>query len=190
MRLGNEVILMIQNPSGGGSHPLDASCANWQGHTLPGGFGLLETVSGNPCTVLEYPFNWVHTNSGSSTSCDLSGYVGKLISIPVFNCDLSSNTAPTSEVLPADPGCSAGNGSNAWYHHQGWATFYLSGYHVTTTGGAPNQVKSLVSNSFPCSGGDSCISGWFVSGELAATSLGGPPGGTNDFGSFAVVPAG
>jgi hypothetical protein len=185
--LGGEVILMIQNPSSGGTTP--TPCPNWQGHALPGGFGLLETVSGNPCKVVDYANNWVHTSAGSSTGCDLSSYVGKIVSIPVFDCTASALPA-TAAIPPPGGDCTQGNGSNAWYHREGYALFYLSGYGITVTGGPANRVKSLVSNNFPCSSSQSCVSGWFLNGELTATSLAGPPGGTSDFGGFAVVPAG
>ena len=90
------------------------------------------------------------------------------------------------------PGCrvTPGNGSNAYYHRVGYAAFYLSGYSINVTGGIPNKVKSLVSGNFPCNGGDRCISGWFLTGELSATAISGPPGGAGGFGTFAVVPAG
>ena len=70
-----------------------------------------------------------------------------------------------------------GNGSNAYHHRAGYAAFYLSGFNVTVTGSLPNKHKSLVSNNFPCNGGESCISGWFVSGQLQASYIQGPPSG-------------
>jgi hypothetical protein len=183
---GGEVIFMLQNPPSG--HTLPNTCPTWQGHALPGGFGVLETTA-DPCVAKTYNYNWLHTNPGSSLSCDISGYVGKVINLPVYDC--------TSDALPASPGippagknCTEGNGSNAWYHMQGWAQFYLSGYRLTTTGSIPNSKKSLVSNTFPCGGGETCISGWFVSGSLTATTISGPPSGTGFFGSPTVLPAG
>jgi hypothetical protein len=171
---------MIQNPQGNGNHTAATTCPTWQGHALPGGFGLLETVSGNPCKIVEYSNNWLHTDSGSSTGCDLNAYVGKVVNLPIFDCTASS--LPTTAAIPPPGGdCTNGNGNNAWYHRQGYALFYLSGFNVTTSGGVPNQRKSLVSNTFPCSNPNSCISGWFLSGELSATG---------NFGSYAVVPAG
>lgn len=181
---GGEVVLLIQNPPGGHTPP--TSCPTWQGHALPGGFGLLESVSGQPCTLKEYNFNWMHTDTGNQTSCDLSSLVGKVISLPVFDC--------TDDGLPGVAGippagnatCDQGNGSNAWFHRQGYAYFYLSGYSVTTAGGVPNKVKSVNPNfnSFPCSSSESCISGWFVQGELKDAPLGDPLGGAGDFGTY------
>ena len=93
-------------------------------------------------------------------------------------------------TMPAGRNCTQGNGSNGWYHYQGWAQFYLSGYRATTTGSVPNGVKSLVSGNFPCSGSESCISGWFIAGALTATSIAGPPSGGGFFGSPTILPAG
>jgi hypothetical protein len=164
------------------------SCPSWQGHALPGGFGNLETTS-DPCQIKEYPFAWMHTDPGGSMDCDISSSVGKVVNIPVYDC--TSDYQPSSASLPPPGGdCTRGNGSNAWYHRQGWAQFYLSGYRLTTTGSIPNAKKSLVSNTFPCGGGESCIAGWFVTGSLSATTISGPPSGSGYFGSYTVLPAG
>lgn len=183
---GGEVILMLQNPPGGATMP--SPCPNWQGHALPGGFGSLETTA-DPCEVKSYDFHWMHTNPGSSISCDLSTRVGTVVNLPVFNC--TSDYLPANDNIPPAGGdCTQGNGSNGWYHRVGWAQFYLSGYAMTTTGSIANKVKSLVSNNYPCNGSESCISGWFVTGTLSATSISGPPSGSGYFGSPAVLPAG
>ncbi len=178
---GREVILLVQNPPGGATPA--TPCPSWQGHALPGGFGIVETM-GDPCTLRTFPADWMRTDPGNSTGCDLSTRVGKVVFLPVFDCTASG--LPTSPPPVPGQDCTQGNGSSATYHRQGYAAFYLSGYNVTTTGSAPNKVKSLVSGSFPCTGGNSCISGWFVSDSLTATAISGPP----KFGTFAVLPAG
>jgi hypothetical protein len=63
---------------------------------------------------------------------------------------------------------------------------------MTVTGGLPNKVKSVNPNfnQFPCTGGASCISGWFITGSLNATAISGPPSGSTNFGTFTVLPAG
>ncbi|WP_270886487.1 TadE/TadG family type IV pilus assembly protein [Pedococcus sp. 5OH_020] len=186
---GGEVILMLQSTSSGGSHITPTSCPSWSGHALPGGFGMLETVSSSSCLTKEFSFNWVHTSTGQNTACDLSAYVGKVVAFPVFDCTALS--LPTTSAIPPPGGnCTEANGNNAYFHRQGVALFYLSGYAVNVTGSATNKVKSLVSNTFPCSGGDSCISGWFVSGELQSGNITGPPSGGGYFGAIAVVAAG
>ena len=132
---GGEVVLLIQNPPSGQTAP--TSCPNWQGHALPGGFGLLESTS-DPCTLKTYPYNWVHTSPGNSTQCDLSNYRGKIISIPVFDC--TTDYQPSTDTIPP-PGsaCVEGNGNNAWYHRQGYAYLYLSGFNLTISGASNNK---------------------------------------------------
>lgn len=195
---GGEVVLLVQNPPGGQTPP--SPCPNWNGHSLPGGFSVLETVSGDACKAQPYPFSWFHTNPGSSTSCDLSQFVGKVVNIPVFTCTVTSLPSPARNAIESGVGadaCASGNGSNAWYWTPGYAKFYLSGYNVTTAGGVPNRVRSINPNNVlpngtnPCGNSESCLSGWFVSGSLgAATGITGPPSGAGFFGSYAVVPAG
>jgi len=180
---GGEVILLVQNPPGGQTAP--TSCPTWQGHAVSGGFGILESLSSDPCKLKEYNFNWMHTSTGNNTACDLSALVGKVISLPVFDCTAVS--LPTTSAVPPPAGtCTDGNGSNAWFHRQGYAYFYLSGYSVTTAAGISNQVKSVNPNfgQYPCTGGNSCISGWFVRGELKDAPLADPLGGAGDFGTY------
>ena len=63
------------------------------------------------------------------------------------------------------------NGSNGEYHIKGYAAFYLTGYSINGL----FKEKSLKTGSFPCGGSESCISGFFVSGELVAGgTIGGP----------------
>jgi hypothetical protein len=185
--LGQEIILMLANPPSGQVAP--SPCPNWQGHALPGGFGMLEHTSASSCEVKVYPNDWLHTDPGSSVSCDLSAAVGTIVNLPVFDCTHDS-LPPSAVIPPAGGDCTLGGGSNSWYHKQGWTQFYLSGYHMTTTGSIPNGHKSLVSNQFPCNGGESCISGWFVTGSLSTGTISGPPGGPGSFGSPVVQSAG
>lgn len=180
---GNEVILLSQNPPGGATPA--GTCPSWEGHALPGGFGMLETNGGDPCSIKEYPFHWMKTDPGNNTSCDLSMHVGKVVNLPIYDCTATS--APGAE--PPIGNCDTGNGSNAFYHRVGYAQFYLSGYSLNVVSGIPNRRRSLVSNNFPCNGADRCISGWFLKGSLSATALSGPPT-TGNFGTIAAIPAG
>jgi hypothetical protein len=188
---GGEVVLLVQNPPGG--HLTATPCPTWQGHALPGGFGVLETISSSACEAKQYPFNWFHTDPGSSVACNLSTLVGTVINLPVYDCTHSS--LPGSAAIPPAGGdCTMGTGSNSYYHMQGWAAFYLSGYSVTTSGGIPNRIRSVNPNvpnpGWPCGSSESCISGWFTSGTLNATTIAGPPGGPGSFGTTTVVSAG
>jgi hypothetical protein len=185
---GGEVILLVQNPPAGQTMP--TACPTWQGHALPGGFGILETQTSppNPCLAEPYAYDWMHTSPGNNVGCDLAPLVGTVIYVPVFDCTASYLYAGVPPVPGED--CTMGNGSNAWYHRAGYAAFYLSGYNVTVTGSLSNKHKSLVSNQFPCNGGESCISGWFVSGQLQSTYPSGPPSGGGFFGTYTINPAG
>ena len=87
-------------------------------------------------------------------------------------------------------GCDTGNGDNAYFHRAGYAAFYLSGYNMNVTGGIPNFRRSLVSGNKPCGNPNTCISGWFVTGELNASTVSGPPTGQGYFGAYAIVPVG
>jgi hypothetical protein len=178
--------MLIQNPPGGQTQP--TACPTWQGHALPGGFGILDTTA-DPCVAKQYANNWLHTSTGNNVGCNLDDLIGTVIYVPVFDCTYTS--LPGAEYPPnpaAD--CSTGNGNNAWYHRVGYAAFYLSGYSVNVTSGLPNKHKSLVSNQFPCNGGDRCISGWFVTGQLQASYISSPPSGSGYFGTFTILTAG
>jgi hypothetical protein len=197
---GGEVVLLVQNPPGGLTQP--SPCPNWQGHALPGGFGVLETAAGDPCRIQEYPYSWMHTQPGNNTGCNLENYIGKVVSVPVFDCTLDTLVARDPILGAGGDSCTTGNGSNSWYHRVGYAAFYLSGYSVTTDGSIANTVNSinpnttlpapntLPSGANPCEGSASCISGWFTTDTLNATTISGPPSGGGFFGSYAVVPAG
>lgn len=189
MNQGQEVILMLQNPTSNGSHTTPSACPNWQGHALPGGFSVLETTS-DPCVTREYPHQWMHTSTGNNTTCNLDNLVGKVIYIPVFDCTF--NSLPATDY-PADLSqCSTGNGNNAYYHRAGYAAFYLSGYAVNVTGSVVNKRKSVVSDAFPCNGSDRCISGWFLGDRLQASYIQAPApsSGSGYFGAFVILPAG
>lgn len=187
-----EVVIFVQNPPGG--HTLPSTCPNWQGHALPGGFGILETQSGDPCRFIEYSHHWMHTSPGSSTGCNLSNLVGKVVNIPVFDCTANGSASPG--VAPPVGTCADGAGNNAWYHRAGYAAFYLSGYRATTTGSIPNRVPSVNPNNTtppgqdPCANSETCVSGWFVTDSLSTTTITGPPGGGGYFGTWGVVLAG
>jgi hypothetical protein len=182
---GGEVIMLIQNPPGGQTPP--TACPTWQGHALPGGFGILDTTA-DPCIAQQYPFDWLHTSTGNNVGCNLDNLIGKVLYVPVFDCTASYLYAGNPPVPGED--CTMGNGNNAYYHRAGYAAFYFSGYSVNVTSGLPNKHKSLVSNQFPCNGGDRCIAGWFVSGQLQASYIQGPPSGSGSFGTYTINTAG
>ena len=179
---GQEIIITLQ---GGPHSPLP--CPNWNGHDVAGGFGYLE-ASG--CNTTIGADSWIQIDTGNSTSCDLwRSTSGKVIYLPVFDCVMRSLSQPSGPPpnSPADV-CNYGTGNNTYYHIAGWAKFYLSGY---KTGGS-QEMASLVSGNVPCTGGDRCISGWFLEGVLRDAPVAGPPPppGSPGFGTYAIQPAG
>ena len=179
---GQEIVITLQ----GGPH-MPAACANWQGHDVAGGFGYLSAVG---CNATLSTGNWVQVDTGNSLpGCDLAPYWQKVIYLPVFDCVMRSLSAPSGAppTSPADV-CNYGTGNNTWYHLAGWAKFYLSGYKI----GGSNEKASPASGSVPCSGGDRCISGWFLEGVLQNAPVAGPPPppGSPGFGTYAIQPAG
>jgi hypothetical protein len=163
---------------------------------------LLETIAGNPCKLKEYPFSWMHTSPGSSTSCNLENYVGKIVSVPVFACTFDTNNGSGPGRNPIFPPasnadlCNEGTGNNAWYWRVGYAAFYLSGYSATTTGSIDNRIPSINPNNTrgpnenPCSNSETCISGWFTTDTLSTSAITGPPSGGGYYGVYGVAPAG
>ena len=73
------MILLVQNPPTGQTLP--TACPTWQGHALPGGFGILETTA-NPCLARQYPFDWMHTSPGNNVGCNLDTLVGTVLVRP------------------------------------------------------------------------------------------------------------
>jgi hypothetical protein len=187
--VGQEVTRLLQGTgSGTPACPAPPSSGAWSGHALPSGFGTVKTVSGQPCQADVKAFHWAQSDTGNNTACDLAQFVGKVVNVPIFDC--THDSQPAQE--PPIGTCTAGNGSNAWYHLQGYASFYLSGYSMNVTGGITNKVQSVNPNfgAFPCNGGDRCISGWFTTGSLSATAIGGSTNQNGYYGTYTVVPAG
>jgi len=166
---GNEIIISLQGTA-------NTTCPTWNGHDVPGGFGYLSTASS--CNTPVSPTGWLQTSPGNSltSACDFSQFFNTVIYLPVFDCTKFSNTgSPTSPPIAGDPNCLQGTGNNTWYHVEGYAAFYLSGY---KTGGGPSDTRDRTQAAAnpkpPCSGNDRCLSGWFLKG-LAAQPLAPPP---------------
>ena len=161
---GQEVVIYLQSHAPNG---YDSSCyvGSSNGHDAPGSFGWVDSAT---CTATISTDNWVKTDTGGDTPNPCKSVVDTswktVIFLPVFDCTtLGPQTGPVPNPLPTPTWCETGNGSNTYYHVKGWARFYLSGFHL------PSADKvSPASNSVPCSGGDRCISGWFLQGLVDA----------------------
>jgi Flp pilus assembly protein TadG len=174
---GNEIIVGLQGQT------TTPNCSSWNGHDVPGGFGYLSSTT--LCNMTAAVGGWVQVDTGNSlpVRCDLRPLFNTIIYLPVFDCVATgtSSTPPTVTPPAVYPTvCNRGNGNTSWYHIQGYAKFYLSGY---KTGGGPSdeaaRTNSLATPSLPCSGNDRCLSGWFLKGLVeeppATTTTPGSP---------------
>ena len=178
---GQENTLYLQD------HGTTSPCRFFGLHDVPGGFGWLNSGSG--CMTIIATGNWAQVDTGISAPSGCSGLIaslrGRVIDLPIFDCMWNSGGMPTFTPTLNQVGCTSGTGSNTWDHIKGWARFYISGYKI----GGSDQMPSLLNGRVPCSGGDRCISGWFVTGQINASTLA-PPDPYSNFGTYAVLPAG
>jgi hypothetical protein len=161
------------------------------GRDYNGGFG---DVMATNCSATVSTGGWLVGNPGENidNSCKtvLPSLRGTVILVPVFDCLYVANVTYNG-TRAAAPHCDgSGSGGTGNYHVAGWAKFYLSGYsfpglrqksYIAATNTSPQG--------YPCSNSESCISGWFLQGELQADAIT-APGGSDDFGTYAVLPAG
>lgn len=167
-----------------------APCTYSNGKDGPGGFGDVQPLGG-VCSQTVQTGGWLLGDNGKSVDvkcrAPLAAMRGHAVLVPVFDCLYVTNFVYTGPK-PDDSLCQGKTTSTVGgtynYHIKGWAKFYLSGYVFPS-----DEQKSYVSKAFPCASSESCISGWFLTGELAADSIS-EPGGDTDFGTYAVVPAG
>jgi len=163
---GQEIVINLQGDS------TTDTCANWQGADAPGGFGWLS--QSGACVASAPNGGWINVSSGTADQCktpggttDLSKFFEKVTYLPVYDCVYGSVSMPTftptkTTVCAPAPGTGPG-GANTWYHIEGYASFYLSGWYFNggdiqaspTTGLAPTCDKKT------------CISGWFTQGLVA-----------------------
>jgi hypothetical protein len=153
-----------------------ASCTTWNNHVAPGTFGELPAI-GCQATVVN---GWVQGVNGNSSPCDLatlSGYIGQVVYIPIFDCYSPTEGSETS--------CND-SGPASWYHISGYAAFYLTGFNFSGSFG--NSIWPSDAGATPCkTKGDRCVSGWFTTSTLQTTiDTSGAPG----FGSYVIQVAG
>ncbi|NNM46335.1 pilus assembly protein TadG-related protein [Knoellia koreensis] len=163
------------------------TCPTWNGHTAPGGFSQLDTVT--TCSVATTNGDWYHGQPGNSTPCPDASFntlVGTIVYLPIFDCMTN-----TTSVDPTDPAtnCNSGNGNNTYYHVSGYAAFYLTGWYFSSS-----TKASIVTGNVPCTGGDRCMSGWFTKDLITAAQLqqltNPPGGGAPNYGLTQVGPLG
>lgn len=185
-----EIIIRLHDPGD------EEQGCDWNGKDTAGGFGW---VDNSGCQALVSTDGWVNIDTGNDVPNDcksvLPGLVGKSVSIPIFNCLINQKDQPAGDPLkwsPApdcNPETKASGGANSWYHIEGWAKFYVSGYQFS--GETQDSIMPGGATSCEASGGDRCIFGWFLKGILeGADSIVPPSSGGADFGTYAVLPAG
>lgn len=154
------------------------SCTTWNGHVAPGTFGELPQIGCN-ATIVN---GWVQGQNGNRAPCDLSvlsGFIGQVVSIPIFDC--------YSPTQGSEASCND-TGPSSWYHISGYASFYLTGFYFSSGSKDGPSIWPPDHSKLPCkSVGDRCISGWFTTGTLQTTidDTGAPP-----FGSYVIQLAG
>lgn len=105
-----------------------------KGSYVPGGFGWLETDSGNTCQTTTRIGAKAYSEPGNTPKrCDLSAIRNKTVLMPVFD------------------GQFGGNGRGAWYQVHGYVGFTVTGYYFSGQSWNP-----------PCGKNDRCISGYFT----------------------------
>ncbi|MBC9822498.1 pilus assembly protein TadG-related protein [Terrabacter sp. MAHUQ-38] len=160
------------------------------GKDTAGGFGYVDDSAGN-CAAAVSINDWASINTGSSppSGCydAIAALRGTVVELPIFDCLVKAASTPTGGIS-GYPDCTGatGGGANSYYHVIGWAKFYLTGFKV----GGSQEAASLRSGVVPCSGGDRCLSGWYVTGTLTGPGTIVPPTPGNNFGASLVAPAG
>ncbi|GAA6527560.1 TadE/TadG family type IV pilus assembly protein [Intrasporangium sp. DVR] len=167
----------------------DATNCDYLNKDTAGGFGWVQS---DDCQATVTTDGWVQISTGKAPAnpCKtiLEGLRGSVVAIPVFDCMVKDPSAEPSGPI-SNYACSpdGAGGAKTYYHIKGWAQFFVSGYNMPSMSEA-----SYLSGVVPCSNPSACISGWFVEGALSGAPGGtiGSPGGSGDFGSYMVVPAG
>ena len=148
------------------------TCPTWNGHTAPGGFATLD--GSTSCSVVNAVNGWYEGRPGNARPCDTTQFgnlLGTVVYMPIFDCLQRSPV-----TITASTDCNDAGGSHLYYHTAGYAAFYLTGWYFSSD----LQRSIAPSNLVPCSGGDRCISGWFLKdiiseADLATLSAGSPP---------------
>lgn len=158
------------------------------GTSTPGGFGSLNTVANNSCTVSDYlasPYTtWLTQQSGNSIPCpDVSAMLGKIVSVPIYDCayQVASGVAtatgyqydPATQTFPtacANASVTAPNG--IYFRIVGMAAYFMAGYDFGGNGsgfystpGNPNLFSKSNEPSV-CKANQNCIFGWYTQQAL------------------------
>jgi Putative Flp pilus-assembly TadE/G-like len=137
------------------------------GADLPGGFGWLEDTS-STCQT---------TTNADGTYADLTGNSTRG---PCKDAIAEARADRTVVFVPVYDAVT-GAGSEGSYHLAGFGAFVVTGYSLSGV-----RERSWLTGTFPCSGSERCVSGFFVKAFMPAEGPLGPP--TADFGALVVRP--
>jgi hypothetical protein len=144
----------------------DCDRRNPSGQRVPGGFGWLDR-NGNACSATTSTDAPARSDPGTDVpqECDINTFrsmKNTVVFIPVYD----------------DVG---GIGTNATYHITGYVAFYVISFHFNRFGyvAASDQIFGLTPEAiFGCWGNDTCVRGYFVTGQIVSNgTVGGPPMG-------------
>jgi hypothetical protein len=129
-------------------------------HDTTGATGCLAGPSG--ADNLSGGFGWLSTGKTDCTATtDVTNMFDNKTGVPPpSGCDPIDFQAllGTTVVLPIYDQLNQLNGTNSVYHMGGYAGFVLTGYSIN----GQYKARSLVTNQYPCSGSQTCISGFFT----------------------------
>ncbi|WP_160145391.1 Tad domain-containing protein [Phycicoccus sp. SLBN-51] len=152
----------------------ETTCTTWNGHSAPGNFYSIASAG---CTSNQNLGGWVQGTTGNSSPCTgIDAFKGQVIHIPVFDCLQGGPITITSSTdCTGQTGANKATGTNTYYHIMGYAAFYVTGWYFSNT-----SQPSIKTGLTPCTGGDRCVSGWFLKdivseADIAAPTPGGPP---------------
>jgi Flp pilus assembly protein TadG len=127
-------------------------------------------------------FGWTNDSGNCSTVIGNGSYGGNTGASASGDCQTVIQNAWANKTIVYLPVYSAisGTGNNVTYTLLGFAAFVITGYHIT---GASFQAKDWLTNKYPCTGNNFCISGYFTQGLIPST---GGLGGGNQLGASIV----
>ena len=162
----------LESSTGGAAHERTFFTHDTSGDTT----AQIECPSTSPGGDAAGSFGWLDDPSGI-TGCPVQTTVSEDGELGYDNAQGNTTPSECKKVFPL-PGTTVflpvfdyftvkgvettkGGGNDVWYHVEGYAAFYITGYNLQL-GGEGDQV-SLVTGSSPCTGQERCLSGFFTS---------------------------
>jgi hypothetical protein len=114
--------------------------------------------------------------------------LGKIVYVPVFDCMAREERNPVPTEAEEPGFCSDGVGDNTYYHVNGFASFYLSGWFLN----ASSHASIRPPGGMLCGGADRCLFGWFTKALISPedADIAPPDSGSPNYGLTVVKPAG